>query len=433
MRQAVKAVKKKEMGPLKTAKAFNVPRSTLKDYVKTKDTDIEKRLNVPLGRKSVLSPETENHLVQYCSHMEKAFYGLTMKDLQRMAFQLAIRNNLPHRFSTEKVAGRKLLRVFFKRHPELSVRRPQPLSVARIRGFTHENVEIFIAILKPELERIKYSAARLYNVDETGVTTAQHTSQKVISLQGKQQVHKLSSAERGALVTVVTCMSAAGTYVPSLLVFPRKRMKPELLDGAPPGTIAGCHPPGWIQLDLFTQWFYHFISFVKPSKEDPVVLVVDGHYSHTRNIDVIDLARENGVSIVCLPPHSTDRMQPLDVAFMKPFKTYYAREMANWMAAHPGRTVTAFQIAHLMGQAYIKAGTVQIATSCFRATGILPFILISSHSQIFLPVQENRKLPVWKTTLTKVPWSHHVTLYQCLVSMNLCLLHLTEEGLEDQA
>jgi hypothetical protein len=102
-------------------------------------------------------------------------------------------------------------------------------------------------------------------------------------------------------------------------------------------------------------------------------------------------------------PSTTDRMQPLDVAFMKPFKTYYAREMANWMAAHPGRTVTAFQIAHLMGQADIKAGTVQIATSCFRATGILPFILISSQSQIFLPVQENRKLPMSKTTLTKVP------------------------------
>jgi hypothetical protein len=93
MRQAVKAVKKKEMGLVKAAKASNVPRSTLKDYVKTKYTDIEKRLHVPLGRKSMLSPETENYLVQFCSHIEKALCGLTMKDLERMAFQLAIRNN----------------------------------------------------------------------------------------------------------------------------------------------------------------------------------------------------------------------------------------------------------------------------------------------------------------------------------------------------
>jgi hypothetical protein len=113
MRQAVKAGKK-EMGLLKAAKAFNVPRLALKDYVKTKDTDIEKRLHVPLGRKSVLSPETENHLVQCCSHMEKAFCGLTMKDFQRMAFQLAILNNLPHPFSTQKVAGRKWLHLFLR-------------------------------------------------------------------------------------------------------------------------------------------------------------------------------------------------------------------------------------------------------------------------------------------------------------------------------
>jgi hypothetical protein len=47
MRQAIGAVMKEEMGPLKAAKAFNVPRSTLTDYVKTNDTDIEKLLFNP--------------------------------------------------------------------------------------------------------------------------------------------------------------------------------------------------------------------------------------------------------------------------------------------------------------------------------------------------------------------------------------------------
>jgi hypothetical protein len=35
--------------------------------------------------------------------------------------------------------------------------------------------------------------------------------------------------------------------------------------------------------------------------------------------------------------------------------------------------VTAFQKAHLVGETYIKAGTMQIAMSDFRATGILPY------------------------------------------------------------
>lgn len=132
----------------------------------------------------------------------------------------------------------------------------------------------------------------MYNVDETGITTVQSKIARVITLKGKKQVGAVTAAERGALVTVVTCMNAAGGFVPPLFVFPRKNMKAELLDGAPAGSIAKCHPSGWIQSHIFTRWVQHFISHIKPSKEDPVLLILDGHYSHTRNLDVIDLAKK---------------------------------------------------------------------------------------------------------------------------------------------
>jgi hypothetical protein len=38
----------------------------------------------------------------------------------------------------------------------------------------------------------------------------------------KKEVESLTMAERGNLITVVTCMTASGTYVPPLTVFPRK-------------------------------------------------------------------------------------------------------------------------------------------------------------------------------------------------------------------
>uniref|UniRef100_A0A1Y1N7V7 DDE-1 domain-containing protein n=1 Tax=Photinus pyralis TaxID=7054 RepID=A0A1Y1N7V7_PHOPY len=161
-------------------------------------------------------------------------------------------------------------------------------------------------------------------------------------------------------------------YVPPMLVFPRKNMKSELLDGAPPGTIAKCHPSGWIQQDLFTAWFHHFIKHVKPCVDDQVVLILDGHYSHTRNIDIINIARENYIHIVCLPPHSTHKLQPLDVAFMSPFKTYYAQAIERWLKHNPGRLVTAYQIAELMGESYLRAASVEVAVNGFRKCGIFP-------------------------------------------------------------
>jgi hypothetical protein len=167
-------------------------------------------------------------------------------------------------------------------------------------------------------------------------------------------------------------MSASRIFVPPLLVFPRKNMKLELLDGTPPVTIGVCHPSGRIQLEIFAKWFQHFIVNVKPSPDDPVLLVLDGHYSHTKNIEITDMARANGVAIVCLPPHSTHKMQPLDVSFMSPFKTYYGQEIERWLKQHGNRIVTTYQIGELMGNAYLQAARVQVAVNGFRKTGLYP-------------------------------------------------------------
>ena len=53
------------------------------------------------------------------------------------------------------------------------------------------------------------------------------------------------------------------------------------------------------------------------------LLLLDGHSSHTKNLDAINLARENGTIMMCFPAHTTHRLQPLDVAFLKPGKAVY--------------------------------------------------------------------------------------------------------------
>ena len=73
-------------------------------------------------------------------------------------------------------------------------------------------------------------------------------------------------------------------------------------------------------------------------------LMYFGHAMHTKNIELIDLARENNVHIICLPPHCTHRLQPLDVAFMKPLSSYYDEAVRNWLRCYPGRVVTIHQI-----------------------------------------------------------------------------------------
>jgi len=150
-------------------------------------------------------------------------------------------------------------------------------------------------------------------VDETGLTIVQGKPSKIIALRGKKQVGDLTSAERGQLCTVEICMSAAGHFIPPLIIFPRIRMKYELMEGTPPGSIYRCDRSGWMQTDIFTEWFKHFILHSASSTSNSSLLILHGHATHSRNIDIIDSARSNGVTILVLPPHCSHRLQPLDV------------------------------------------------------------------------------------------------------------------------
>ena len=47
-------------------------------------------------------------------------------------------------------------------------------------------------------------------------------------------------------------MSAAGNYLPPMLIWPRVRMVPLLMEGSLPGSIAAAHPSGWMKKELFT-------------------------------------------------------------------------------------------------------------------------------------------------------------------------------------
>ena len=92
----------------------------------------------------------------------------------------------------------------------------------------------FFDLLEELQKKYQFTADRIFNCDETGLTTVPSKPSKVIAAKGKKQVGALSSAERGQLLTVDICMSASGNYIPPFFVFPRCRMKPGQLDNAPP-------------------------------------------------------------------------------------------------------------------------------------------------------------------------------------------------------
>lgn len=183
-----------------------------------------------------------------------------------MVYNLAVKNNILHTFSDEKkMAGKDWIAGFKKRHPNITLRRPEATSLARSQGFNKVNVKKFFDILKTVLDEHQFPAHRIFNCDETGLLTVQSRSSKVFALKGRRQVGAITSAERGLLSTFEVCMLAGGTFIPRFVIFPRKNMKAELKDGAPPGSEFACTPSGWMQTDIFLKWFDHFVNHARPS------------------------------------------------------------------------------------------------------------------------------------------------------------------------
>jgi hypothetical protein len=51
---------------------------------------------------------------------------------------------------------------------------------------------------------------------------------------------------------------------------------------------------------------------VKPRLEEPALLIFDGNNYHSKNLYIIDLGRRENVTVVCFPPHPTNKYQPSD-------------------------------------------------------------------------------------------------------------------------
>lgn len=346
---------------------------TVRLYVKrTKDAGQLRRLTPNYEVNKIFTSEEE--LVKYIEYCANIFYGLTAKDCRRVAFQMAKVNgkeNIPQTWFHAQMAGFEWLRGF-RRHPEISLRKPEACSLARATAFNKHNVETFFKNLKSAMERHTSFAdgTRLYNLDETSTTTV-HRSGKVLARKGTN-VAKVTSGERGTLVTTCCIISATGQALPPAMVFPRKNFKPHMLHGAPPGTLGLAAASGWMNADIFVDVMRHFIKHVSASKDNPALLLMDNHESHL-SIEALELAKSSGVTILTLHPHTTAKLQPLDVGLNGPFKSYYNAAVDSWMLRNPGRPLTIYNVAECVGSAYLKAMTPVNIISAFKKCGIFPF------------------------------------------------------------
>ncbi len=81
---------------------------------------------------------------------------------------------------------------------------------------------------------------------------------------------------------------------------------------------------------------YPIKNFFFIDKVGKKLIIGDNLASHL-SPTVIDLCRENNIEFVCLPPNSTDKLQPLDVGVFGPLKANWRRILTSYKEKHPNQ------------------------------------------------------------------------------------------------
>ena len=84
-------------------------------------------------------------------------------------------------------------------------------------------------------------------------------------------------------------------------------------------TLYNCSESGWMEGQQFLEWFSKVFVAGTSNLDGPKLLIFDGHSSHI-SPQVVDLAVQNNIELLCLPAHTSSILQPLDVAVFKAVK-----------------------------------------------------------------------------------------------------------------
>jgi hypothetical protein len=231
------------------------------------------------------------------------------------------------------------------------------------------------------IEKYRITAENIYNFDEKGFLMGMgRTMKRIVSQQALKSGRVTKSKQDGSreFISILACISAVGTWIPPLLIY--KGESGDLMstwvdevntDSQAHFTVSS---NGWSNNIIGLMWLQKvFERYTKPKRENQKrLLIVDGHSSHV-NMAFIEWADLHGIILLILPPHTTHRLQPLDVGLFQPLSTNYSLELDQLMnngAGHVSMSKSFF--FSMFKRAWDKAFTEDNIKTAFRRSGIWP-------------------------------------------------------------
>lgn len=236
--------------------------------------------------------------------------------------------------------------------------------------------------LSEKIEKYHIRPQNTYNFDEKGFLIGVcHAAKRIVPIEHLQKKKTLGASQDGSreFISLVASICTDGATIPPALIYQgdSRDMQDTWLedfDHSRDEAYFAVSSKGWTSEDLGVRWLRDI--FDRHTKEKAGnsrrLLIADGHSSHV-NLRFIDYCDRNRILLVILPPHSTHRLQPLDVGVFSPLAHAYSEEIDQLIQSSCGFSrMTKRNFWKLFHTAWTRALTLKNIKSGFAATGIHP-------------------------------------------------------------
>jgi hypothetical protein len=350
---------------------------------------------IPNSRK--LSDLEEQVIVQYILDLDSRGFPSRHRDVEEMANRLlADRDASP--------VGKRWTINFIKRHPELKTRFQRKYDYQRAKCEDPIAIRNWFRLVQNTIAKYGIRSDDIWNFDETGFIMGVISSAIVITSSERRGRPKSVQPGNREWVTAIQAINAEGQAIdPFIVVAGQYHLANWYRESNLPATWAiATTQNGWTDNETGLKWLKHFDRCTTDRSVGAYrLLILDGHESH-HSADFQIYCEENNIITLCMPPHSSHLLQPLDIGCFGLLKKAYGREIEHLIrcsVTHISKTeffpafYAAFQLT--MTEANIKGG--------FRGAGLVPFdpeVVISK-----LDVQLRTPTPVEEEAQQAQAWT----------------------------
>jgi hypothetical protein len=344
------------MSERSVAKQFNICHVTLNRYIKKFKLHRETGGCLPaIGYRphnKIFDDFQEKQFVEYVNISADMYFGLNLKNIQKLAYEFAVKLDLTitKSWKHNNEASLNWIKDFLKRNPSLSICLPKTSNISREVNFNPANVKHFMDKYESILLKYKLQAHDIYNLGEMRVTFVQKTK-KIVASQGNKHI---SVRGKDNIVTMCLAINATGNLIPPMYIFSKAANYLNFIQGVE-----------------FLKVLKQFANYVTPSVDKKVLILLDSHESHLY-LPVIDFCKESGILLLSFPPHYSHKLQPLNRSIYKPFKKFLNQYMSDWVENNPGKILGSYIVPSVSTSALINAATPRNIINGFSMSGIWP-------------------------------------------------------------